>query len=137
VTEERFWDQVTRSDGCWEWRGGRHTAGYGVLRWQGKTGYAHRISYEMTVGPIPEGLQIDHLCRNRLCVNPSHLEAVTRRVNILRGTGFSARHAAKTHCPQGHPYAGHNLTFDGGARRCRECRRAHYRRIYLRRKVAA
>jgi hypothetical protein len=137
VTVEQFWSRVEKGNDCWLWRGCKQSGGYGSVNLNGTKTYAHRVSYELLVGAIPEGLQIDHLCRVRLCVNPEHLEAVTPRVNILRGVGFSANHARKTHCPKGHPYAGDNVYMDGSGRRCRTCRKAHYRRVYLRRKAAA
>ncbi len=88
--------------------------------------YAHRAAYELYVGPIPEGLTIDHLCRNTLCVNPAHLEAVTMRENILRGTGPSAQAARKTHCLRGHPFDDGNTLFRAtGKRVCRACQRVH------------
>ena len=85
----------------------------------------HRFVYERLVGKIPEGLQIDHLCRVRHCANPAHMEAVTQRENILRGMSPAAENARKTHCPQGHPYEGENLfTYNQGRfRRCRACDR--------------
>lgn len=90
---------------------------------------AHRFSYEYYVGPIPEGFEIDHLCKVTRCVRPSHLEAVTPRVNTLRSSGPSALHAVKTHCPQGHPYDEVNTyCTPTGSRQCRECRRAHDRK---------
>jgi hypothetical protein len=87
---------------------------------------AHRWSYEALVGPIPPGLEIDHLCRVRNCVNPSHLEPVTKAVNILRGESMSARHARQTHCKSGHPFDAENtrMTTDG-QRRCRTCDRQY------------
>lgn len=86
------------------------------------------MAYELYVGKIPEGLQIDHLCRNRVCVNPDHLEPVTRRVNLLRGVGFSARNAKAVRCPAGHAYDLSNtyLRPDGKGRDCLRCRRARH-----------
>ena len=123
---ERFWKYVEPEpmSGCWLWVGARTAISYGCLRVGSKhTGSrvsvtAHRISYEIHRGPIPAGLQIDHLCRVPSCVNPGHLEAVTPRVNVLRGVGWAAVNAAKTTCPQGHPYDTH----DGHSRRCSTCR---------------
>ena len=112
-------------DACWLWGGYRDRYGYGRVRGV----LAHRISYTLFVGEIPAGLQLDHLCRNRSCINPRHLEPVTARENTLRGLTGAARNALKTHCPQGHPYDEANTVRDSnGARRCRTCRRARYRR---------
>ncbi|WP_030487307.1 HNH endonuclease signature motif containing protein [Micromonospora chokoriensis] len=127
-------------DACWPWRGHHNDEGYGVF---GKSGAgAHRVAYELMVRPIPEGLNIDHrchnadtacpggvTCRHRLCVNPAHLEAVTQRDNVLRSPHTMPHHnAAKTHCPQNHPYSPENTysreTAKGRARReCKTCRR--------------
>lgn len=105
---------------CWVWAAGRTTGGYGVVRLDSKTKYTHRVSHEVFIGPIPAGLQTDHLCRNRACCNPTHLEAVTPRVNVLRGAI-----AQKTHCANGHPLSGDNLVWSKGDRhrhrRCRTC----------------
>ena len=114
---------VAVESGCWEWQACVANTGYGQIRVDGKTVTAHRIAYELYVDPIPSGLQIDHLCRNRRCVNPAHLEAVTQRVNLLRGDSFSAKHAVATECPQGHPYDEENTYVDpNGGRACRTCR---------------
>jgi len=123
--KERLMAKVkVAENGCWERTVGVNNLGYSTLRFQGKMYAAHRAAYEVFIGPIPEGLQIDHLCRNRVCVNPDHLEPVTRRENLLRGEGFSAQAARKTHCPQGHCYEGDNLyrTLEGH-RKCRACHR--------------
>lgn len=101
----RFWNRVNKTDGCWLWIGSaRGSQGllYGELRVNGRTTAAHRFAYESFVGPIPAGLTIDHLCRETLCVNPKHLEAVSMKVNILRGTSPTAKNAAKTLCKRGH-----------------------------------
>lgn len=121
---------LTRLSRSSEWRGDCRvwlrttTNGYGFLGVGDKNKSAHRAAYEVFVGPIAEGLQIDHLCRNRDCINPAHLEPVTQRENILRGDAPPARAARKTHCPKGHEYAGYNLCVDPkrGDRQCRTCR---------------
>jgi hypothetical protein len=115
---ERFRNKVAVRADCWIWIGARHEQGYGhYLR-----GKAHRFAYEHFVGPIPAGLEIDHLCRIPPCVNPAHLEAVTPRENQLRGYGWSGRNARKTHCPQGHPYVEGNLyTWPAQKKRERRC----------------
>lgn len=115
-------------DGCIEFIGATNGRGYGQVRINGKTVYAHRLAYESEVGPIPEGLTLDHLCRNSLCVNVDHLEAVTQRVNVLRGESLIAKYARRTHCSQGHEYAGDNLYIHPtGARVCRTCQHLYYR----------
>lgn len=118
---------------CWYWLGAPTKAGYGTMSVLGKRMYAHRISHELFTGPIPEGLTIDHLCRVRHCVNPAHLEAVTQRVNNLRGTGMSARHAKVTHCPFGHPYDVANTAIgERGTRKCKACKARRSRDRYVR-----
>lgn len=122
-----FWGKVRRGAAaeCWPWLGYINPKGYG----QTAPGFAHRLSWEMeNQRAIPRGHQIDHLCRNRRCVNPAHLELVTPRENTLRGTGLSAQHARKTHCPKGHPYSGDNLITNGKQRWCRICSRQKYGR---------
>jgi hypothetical protein len=125
-TEARFWAKVNVTPDCWEWTAALNVKedGYGSFGGNGQIVLAHRFSYVLLVGPIPEGLTLDHLCRNRRCVNPDHLEPVTLRENILRGEGLTAKNARKTHCPSGHPYSGENLYVSPkGDRRCRSCRR--------------
>lgn len=139
---DRFAEKIALTDsGCVEWIGGLNSVGYGQF-WLGRTdlsetgkAYAHRWSYEYHVGPIPDGLHLDHLCRNRACINPDHLEPVSRRENILRGVSPSALAARTDECPQGHPYAGDNLYVPPGTthRCCRTCRRARNREASRRR----
>lgn len=114
---------VVCADGCWEWTERHHRDGYGRLVRNGRTYGAHQWFYEHYIGPVPNGLELDHLCRNRVCVNPTHLEAVTHRVNSLRGAAPAARNAHKTHCPKGHPYDEANTLVSVGGRYCRACRR--------------
>jgi len=118
---QTFWTHVDCSagpDACWPWRAARFAqTGYGAVRWDGRAQSAARIAYLLAKGSLAEGLHVDHLCRDRACCNPAHLEAVSQRENILRGTGFSARNAAKAMCPQGHPYSGVNLRRRRGAAR--------------------
>lgn len=125
--QERFESRIDKTDGCWIWMlkpnvgdlgsGG----GYGRFTYDNRTRYAHRIAYELWVGPIPRGYQIDHLCHNRRCVRPEHLEAVTHRENIMRSRSpMILAHLAGT-CVKGHPYEG---------RRCLICQRERNNRYY-------
>jgi len=122
--DRRFWSHVDKGSAapCWVWRASIHKYGYGLTSMAGATKLAHRVAYEMTKGPIPAGLVLDHLCVNPPCVNPEHLEAVTQRTNVMRGSGPSAANAAKTECPQGHAYDGANTYIDKNSKRsCRRC----------------
>ena len=115
--------------GCWLWTGALEGDGYGLMKVNRRMVRAARASYETFVGPIPEGLTIDHLCRQRCCINPEHLEPVTNRENILRSDGVTANNARKTHCPHGHPLSGENLYLHKGHRMCRACLRASRERL--------
>jgi len=120
---DRYWAkvQVGELDECWNWTAYRDENGYGRFSVNGRYVLAHRFAYEALVGPIPEGLELDHLCRNRACENPWHMEPVTCQVNVLRGIGLAALNAAKTHCPQGHPYDADNTRHYRGWRYCITC----------------
>jgi hypothetical protein len=130
---QRFWKHVEITPSCWLWTASVISTGYGqIFSEPGKMMLAHRLSYELHVGPIPPGSELDHLCRNPKCVNPEHLEAVSHYENVRRGESGSARNARKTHCPKGHPYSGANLLVGrSGARRCRECCRRACRAYWL------
>lgn len=141
---ERFWEKVNK-DGpipvhrpdlgpCWIWEGQRVNSGYGMTRWWVGKGHsnasklAHRMSYELTKGNIPVGKQLDHLCRNRICVNPDHLEPVTNKENVLRGDGLCAENARKIVCKRGHPLTAENVyTNPRNMRTCRTCSRMRER----------
>ena len=140
AAEDRFWSKADRSSDCWLWTAGRFPQGYGQFKLDGRPQAAHRVAYELVVGPIPEGLELDHTCHNgdescqggdgcrhRRCVNPAHLEPVLHVENIRRGRTGEVRGAqqrAKTHCPQGHPYDDANTYSYGsrGGRQCRTCK---------------
>lgn len=138
-----FWQKVNkqgpvptcnpRLGRCWEWTAALGSKGYGAYNNPYPTpshaAGAHRLSYAWSNGKIPTHLQIDHLCRNRICVRPSHLEAVTSRENLMRGNTRAAANVLKTNCPKGHLYDNANTAIDsGGSRICRECRKERCRR---------
>lgn len=133
--EARFWSKVEVDEsGCWRWTGAR-AHGYGRF-WAGRRSaaghpsaeMAHRFAYELLVGQIPDGLEIDHLCRNRACVNPAHLEPVTRLINQRRGNAPMQAQRKQTHCKRGHAFDDENTYIWRGMRRCRRCQAADARR---------
>jgi hypothetical protein len=123
--EERFWEKVDKSggpDACWLWLAHKGNKGYGSFAVNGREPRAHRWAYERFVGPIPEGLLLDHLCRTPACVNPAHLEPVTNLENLRRGKSVRTMlNAQKTECLHGHPYTAEN-TYVGPRKPNRECR---------------
>lgn len=130
---ERFWSNVQFTNSCWLWTASKQRGGYAQFWLEGRLVYTHRWAYEFCVGPIPEGLTIDHLCRVRHCVNPDHLEVVTLRINTLRGVSPSAQNARKTHCPRGHSYDADNtyIAPASSGRHCYTCLRVANRRASL------
>lgn len=135
---ERLYRRRTIDGDHWRWGGAIDPTGYGRISVNGRMLYVHRYAYELFVGPIPEGYQIDHLCRVRDCWRPSHLEAVTQRENLLRGEGFPGIAHRKTHCKWGHEFTPENtLLSKTGLRNCRECNRAYSREYQRRQRNAA
>lgn len=129
TAEQRFWAKVRKGDVCWNWTGAISSGGYGNFytgggRAAARHVHAHRFAYELLIDPIPEGMCLDHLCRNRKCVNPDHLEVVTRGENVLRGDTLAGRAARATKCKHGHPFdvANTYITREGH-RHCRACGR--------------
>ena len=132
-TEARFWAKVRKTETCWLWNGAI-SDGYGRFHVKYKDGRpitarAHRFAYELLVHPVSARKELDHICRNRRCVNPSHLREVTSRENSLAGNTIQAHNLAKTHCQQGHPFDLFNTFYRAnGSRRCRVCRLQYNRR---------
>ena len=134
-----FWPKVDMGinpGDCWLWTAGISPGGYGRFA---RHDYAHRLSYQWIIGPIPRNLVIDHLCRVRHCVNPSHMELVSNKENILRGVAPSAHHAQKTHCVNGHAFAPQNILRTKGrhTRICRECKHIRDARVRAKRRELA
>jgi hypothetical protein len=120
---------IDRMTGCWNWQRSLKDMGYGRISWRGEAVRVHRVSYELFIGPIPPGYTIDHLCRNRGCINPEHLEAVTRGENVSRGGN-----SLKTTCPKGHLY---DKVRKNGSRGCTICDRETARRLHARTPIEA
>ncbi len=139
--DQRFWSKVVKTDGCWIWQGALASNGYGRFSINNRRYPAHRLAYQDAIGPIEDGLVMDHLCRNRACVNPLHLEPVTNQENIKRGIGgamLKARNDAITECPRGHPYTPENTRRDRkGSRNCRTCDKANAARWTEKRRARA
>lgn len=122
---------------CWIWQGGKDRLGYGLINRSEHQGVAHLWFWKMANGPVPEGLELDHLCRVRGCVNPDHFETVTHEENVKRGISFAAVNARKTHCIHGHEFTPENTYRRPGAtaRECRTCRQIGNRNWYLERQT--
>lgn len=137
---ERVWNKIEKTETCWIWTGAKDGHGYGRIastkmdpgprRWCG----VHRVVYEIMVGPIPDGMVLDHLreiCGNVACCNPAHLEPVTQRENLQRSPDtLSGKEARRTHFKCGHSKSSENITWDNGSRRCKPCRREYHRAKY-------
>lgn len=137
---DRFWPKVNKAGPvpanrpdlgeCWEWTGAQQSNGYGYFyavrtRAHSDRRLAHRMAWELSGGNLTAGLVLDHLCRNRLCVNPAHLELTTDQINIRRGESPAARRARQTHCKRGHELSAENVYVDPlGRRICKPCRRS-------------
>jgi len=145
MNADRFWSlvEIRGEAECWPWRGHLNGDGYGgVSPAKHRHILPHRYAYESLIGSIPEGMTIDHLCRNRDCCNPAHMEPVTNRENVMRGDTIPASHAAQTHCLRGHPFDEANTyiaktAYGRPARACRACHREWQRAYVLRQKGAA
>ena len=136
ATTERFRSKYRVAEsGCWLWQAGKTWGGYGRFRLNGADRYAHRVSYETFVGQIPDALEIDHLCRVRACVNPAHLETVTRSVNQQRGIGFAGINFRREVCVRGHEFTGRKKS--NGTRFCQPCNTLSHRRRYWAKKAGA
>lgn len=134
----RFWAKIDAQDsGCWVWTASTIKDGYGQIGWRTKVVLAHRLSYEQLVSDIPIGLELDHLCRNTSCVNPSHLEPVTHAENVRRGA-WAIHARGEKECRRGHSLGGDGTFVDGeGQKRCRECYETGWRARNIRNREVA
>jgi hypothetical protein len=133
---ERLLEKVSvpKSGGCWLWEGAVCCNGYGRIWHSKRVALVHRVSYELSNGKIPQRLQIDHLCRVKNCVNPSHLEAVTHKENLRRGESIGTLNSRKTQCSKGHSYTESNTHHDNGRRKCKTCNRKRSLAYYHKKK---
>jgi hypothetical protein len=131
---QRFVLYIEQAGECWRWTGTLDTDGYARFCFDYRQYKAHRLAYEWSHGRIPRALVPDHLCRNRWCVNPAHIEAVTKRINVLRGKTVTAENYNKTSCKHGHPFTPENTYTNNGHRGCKECRRRLVREYRARNK---
>lgn len=125
---------INQETQCWQWLRGKTNKGYGAVYFSGVQFSVHSVMYMIYKGRIPDGLDLDHLCRNRSCCNPDHLEAVTRKENLLRGLTIAASNFKVSRCPRGHPYSEENTIRRRGGRECRECSRVLAKAYYQARK---
>jgi len=138
-SKDRFLNKVDKKEnGCWMWTSSGSPNGYGKFHFNGKYQWAHRVSYMLFKGEIPEGMTIDHICMNKRCVNPDHLRVMTLAENILISNGITAQHKRKTHCPKGHEYTPENTILkkqsNSIGRWCRQCSIEYFRELRRKRK---
>lgn len=127
--------RICEKTGCWIWEKGKTSCGYGATYCEGIFFSTHVSSYELYIGPVERGFELDHLCRNRSCCNPNHLEKVLHRENLIRSPiSRTFQNIQATHCPQGHEYNSENTIVRRNARECLQCKRDRDRRFYQKRK---